>query len=396
MNNYVTAGGKIYKLREKKIRSKSGATYGSNHVKITVATDYYTGKQIQHDYTGKTNYEVQKKIDSSKCLTDGQLNLIPNNITVNQLVNEYLNYKKGFVNQYSVNSTLGICRNYIFPTIGDMLIKKIKSDDIFKLQAEIFNDTKRISVPPKVFYILKCAFNYACKKGYLSCNPCIKAYIYSSAKRTQSILNKEQIYKLLVTEKDSIYSGLLAIIFLLALRFGEGVGLSWDQVDFEKKIIVISQQIDVKNKLQKSTKTGLDRIITPPEIVFRYLERQKEIQEQQKINNPSWDNPDNFIFTNSKGKHFRRSSVEEYFRKIMDNTSNPSVDIHSLRRTTATILAENLSLNAVQYYLGHLRRQTSVRYIYPSEKGIEHLTKIMAEHFETPFNNAGLKEIYPY
>lgn len=256
------------------------------------------------------------------------------------------------------------------------------------------NDTKRISVPPKIFYILKCAFNFACKKGYISCNPCIKSYVYSPPKREQAILNKDQIYKILVTEKDNIYSGLFAIILLLALRVGEGVGLSWDQIDFDKKLIVISQQLDIKNKLQKSTKTGVNRIITPPEIVFRYLERQKEFQEHQKLNNHLWNNPDNLVFTNSNGRYLRRNSVEEYFRNMMKDTSKPFVDLHSLRRTTATILAENLSLNAVQYYLGHVRRQTSARYVYPSEKGLEHLTKIMAEHFEIPFNNAGLRDIY--
>ena len=90
MNEYVIAGKKLYPVKEKRMKSKAGKEYLSKHVKITVATDYFSGKQIQHDYTGKNNNEVQSKINNSICLNDEELNLIPNDVNVEQLIDEYL------------------------------------------------------------------------------------------------------------------------------------------------------------------------------------------------------------------------------------------------------------------------------------------------------------------
>lgn len=78
----------------------------------------------------------------------------------------------------------------------------------------------------------------------------------------------------------------------------------------------------------------------------------------------------------------------------MSDTSNPAVSLHSLRRTTATILAENVSVIAVQYYLGHVQRGASLKYIYPSQKNFLLLVETMSKHFEKIFYESELEKIY--
>ena len=394
MNEYVIAGEKLYPLKEKRIKSKAGKEYSSKHVKITVATDYFSGKQIQHDYTGKNNHEVQSKINESICLNDEQLNLVSNEITLEQLLEEYIDYKEGKICAQYSKSLRNFSRRYLIPRAGKVLIKDLKHDDIVNIQTEIMNEFKHAYNGHMVFYILKCSLDYACKKGYIACNPCKYAQAYAITKREQPILKQDQIYKLLVVEKSNQYAGLFAVILLLALRFGEAVGLSWDQVDLENRAVTISQQLNINGNIQKSTKTRLDRKITIPECAVYYFEQQKDIQECQKIFYPKWNNQYNLVFTDNKGQAFNRLSVSQCFKNIMEDTSNPSVTLHSLRRTTATILAENVSMLASQYYLGHIDHSSTSNYVYPASKNTEQLVNIMAKHFEQSFYEAGLDKIY--
>ena len=395
MNEYVIAGEKLYPVKEKIIKSKTGKEYSSKHVKITVATDYYSGKQIQHDYTGKNNNEVQNKINESTCLNDEQLNLITHDINIEQLIDEYLNYKTGQVTDERINYLQKFSRRYIIPKIGKTLINDLKREDIINIQNNIkqeFNNKNSVST---CFYLMKNALDYACKAGYISCNPCKYAQAYEKVKYEQPILNSDQIRKLLVTEKEHVYSGIYAVILFLALRFGEALGLSWEQIDWENRTITISQQLKEGNKLKKSTKTKVDHTITAPKCVFYYLERQKDIQAFWKEFNPKWNNVYNLVFTDKNGDPCDRGSVARCFKKIMKDTSNPAVTLHSLRRTTATILAENVSMLASQYYLGHVSRSSTGNYIYPSSKNTDQLINIMSEHFEQTFYASGLDKIYP-
>ena len=394
MNEYVIAGEKIYPLKEKRTKSKAGKEYSSKHVKITVATDYFSGRQIQHDYTGKNNHEVQSKINASRCLNDEQLNLISNSITFEQLLSEYLDYKTGRISEIYIKSLRNFSRRYLMPRIGKILIKDFKHDDVVNIQNEIMRTLNNLSCGARTFQILNNSLDYACKKGYLSCNPCKYAQAYTLNKREQPILKQDQIYKLLVSEKDHQYSGIYAIILLLALRFGEALGLSWDQVDFENRTVTISQQLKQDDKLQKHTKTRVDRCITIPECALYYFERQKDIQECQEIFFPKWHNQYNLVFTDNKGQPLNRNLVAQDFKAIMKETSNPSVTLHSLRRTTATILAENVSILASQYYLGHVDHNSTSNYIYPAAKNTEQLVNIMAKHFEQSFYEAELDKIY--
>ena len=110
--------------------------------------------------------------------------------------------------------------------------------------------------------------------------------------------------------------------YALCLREGECLGLSWEQVDFEKGRITISQQLqkvrtDGKGEYQitPSTKSGKPRTIEPPRIAFEYLraERVKQLENRLKAG-PAWDNPDNLVFTDEAGKHYALHTFYKRFK----------------------------------------------------------------------------------
>ena len=86
---FIRADGKEYPARVKR-----GSAAETLHVKLTVGTDCRNGKQIQHDYTGKTVAEIQEKIDASMRLSDEELQLFPEDISLERLRDVYLESKE--------------------------------------------------------------------------------------------------------------------------------------------------------------------------------------------------------------------------------------------------------------------------------------------------------------
>ena len=84
-DTYFSDGKKAYPISSRKYRSK-GKEYDKYHLKLSVASDYDTGKIIQHDYVGDHPEEVLDKIDDSKHLSDKELNLNGKNTSVSEII----------------------------------------------------------------------------------------------------------------------------------------------------------------------------------------------------------------------------------------------------------------------------------------------------------------------
>lgn len=78
-----------------------------------------------------------------------------------------------------------------------------------------------------------------------------------------------------------------ALCLFAGLREGECLGLSWSQIDFEKKRITINQQLqksksDNQYSIVPFTKSDKPRTIEPPAIAFDYLRNEQKKQAEFK------------------------------------------------------------------------------------------------------------------
>ena len=381
MSEFVTAGGKPYLLR-----AKDGAT---KHVKLTVGRDCVTGAQIQHDYTGATAEEVQNKIDESQGLTDEQMNLRPEEITFRQLAEQYLTAKALRVEKETLRGNKGCFRQHIFPRFGDRLPRSIRQDELEAWQRQLREQGMAETRINYLFDLMSGTLVYGCRKGYLASNPCRYARVFRLVPKDQSVLSPSQTWKLLVKERDHPLAGLYAVTLLLGLRLSEATGLSWKQIDWEQKTVCVCQQGSRGRKVIPHTKTKRNRTLRMPESAVLYLRREQERQRKQAEICPGWSNPDGLVFTDEKGRMFHEDRVREALREMMDGTEGERVTTHSLRRTAASTLAENLSLHAAQYYLGHTEWSTTMRYVYPDEKDMDHLLRTMGEYYSRQLEAAG-------
>ena len=373
MNEFVTVDNREYPVGEKKRALK--------HVKLTIGKDCITGRQIQHDYTGKTIQELQEKIDASRHLSNEQLQLLPEEITLEELGELYLKAKSLILPEQTIKTYRGWLRNRILPYFGNTTVRKIQSYEIDTWLRQLEKNGKRAPYRKNTLLFLSQTMEYGCRKGYLHVNPCRYIQEQNGFQRDQTILTQKQIEHLLIDEKDHPFASFYAITLLLGLRISEAIGLSWKQINWEKRTVCINQQATRDRKIVPYTKNRRARTIQIPMSAEQYLRR--ELEKQQL--NPAFYkkcNPYGLVFTNNQGKMLRDRVVSNAFQKIMADTDGPHVTVHSLRRTAASILAETVSLHAAQYYLGHTTMSTTLRYVYPSAKDIQHLVEITGAYYE--------------
>ena len=168
-----------------------------------------------------------------------------------------------------------------------------------------------------------------------------------------------------------------ALCLLAGLREGECLGLSWAQVDFKRKRITISQQLQKEKKkgaqyyIAPTTKSGKSRVIEPPAIAFEYLRAEQTHQLENRLRaGNEWTNPHNLVFTNEIGEHYKIFTFYSRFKRIAASIGRPDARPHDLRHTAATVaIASGADIKSVQDMLGHATASFTLNvYAHTSEQ----------------------------
>ena len=321
---------------------------GSWSISIYLGKDPITNKKKYKWYTVKGN-----KKEADKFLTE-KLNEIENGILVdskNMTLAEYLNYwyEQCCITKLSPTTYESYKRNidkYIIPQLGN-----VKLSNLLPLQLQSFyNNLSRTLSNTSIVYIhriLHSALNQAMKWDLVIRNVANNVEPPKKEKYKATILDSEQIAKLIDIIKDTYIYIPVMIAISTGMRRGEVLGLTWDNVDLEQSTIKVVQAIyPTKNGLvvlPPKTKTSIRKISLPPTLV--------EILKEYKDNCKS-DN--NYVCTLEDGSLISPSSLNHKFKQILQDNSLPSIRFHYLRHSHASLLlSQGVQAKVISERLGH-------------------------------------------
>jgi len=192
---------------------------------------------------------------------------------------------------------------------------------------------------------LKAVFNLAEKDGQLSRNLCAGIPKFPTEKAVKSIPPKDHIARAILLAKP-IDRAYLNVIRFTAARVGEINGLTWQDVDFEKRTV----------RLWSRKKKGGHR--TPRLVPM--------VQETFNALRYAWKNRDRtspYVFTNPLTKR-NYGYRDKFLDTLCRRAGVPEFGYHALRHHTASILAERgAPLTDIQKILGHERPTTTDNYL---------------------------------
>ncbi|MBC1251054.1 site-specific integrase [Listeria welshimeri] len=228
---------------------------------------------------------------------------------------------------------------------------------------------------------LKGAILDAVDEGVLSQNPTRKIVIKGKTPRSKKakFLNQFEVQALLKElnlKEDINWDWFILLIIKTGLRFSEALALTPSDFDFSKQKIIINKTWDYKmvtGSFQPTKNESSNRKIQ--------IDWQLAMQFSQLI---KMKDPDKPIFVKSR---VFNSTINNRLKVLCENANIPTITVHSLRHTHASLLLfAGVSIASVANRLGHSSMTTTQEtYLHviqelenqDNDKIIRHLSMLM-------------------
>lgn len=222
--------------------------------------------------------------------------------------------------------------------------------------------------------VLSSAYEYAIENSYIKDNPVLKSKMPSFAHSIKSDVpeySAEQVRKLLLYAKEHeshIYIFLLLALYT-GLRKGELLALTWEDIDYDKKLLNVNKsrtgsRKNVTMQITTPKTKSSNRKIPINDFVIGELKAEKQRQEDYaKLLGNGYDKSHDFIVRTVLGKPYvNLSAINRVVNRLTENAGLPHCTIHGFRHSVASILDDNgVPIQDISVLLGHESVNTTER-----------------------------------
>lgn len=321
-------------------------------------------------------------------------------LTLNAMFERYMATRQ--ISETTKISYMSAWNNQVRNSIGACKVVSLVNSDIRSFYSQMATSGYSHGMIQLVHNLLNPTFEMAVNDGIIRRNP-VKGALsnYGRAKEESIALTVLQQKQLMEFAKNSnyynVYVPMLTIMLGTGMRCGELVGLTWDDVDMEKKEININHQLVYKNYgdgckfhiHSPKTDSGI-RIIPMSQKVYEAFMEQKRLNILLgKNENVKVENYTGFVFVTRNDRPFIPTSVNKVLYKIVNAHNRmehiqeeeklPSISAHTMRHTFCTRMSENgMDIKVLQYLMGHSNINITMQ-IYNHVTDIQRIEREMAK-----------------
>lgn len=304
------------------------------------------------------------------------------------------NWLSIWLSQYAVKSIKvstrvsyeGIIKNHLIPHIGKIKLAELSKSNIEKMYSDLLesgNTNKKgglnIKTVRNVALCLHKALQTAVECEYISKNVADIAKIPNekiskSKKKEVTPLSIDEQIKLMNYCDNSTYCTIIITALHTGLRLGELLGLTWDDVDFNKNTIAVTKQVnrlhDYSENATSKTRLGIqydtktyssERIVSMSRELSGLLRKHRIRQKEHMLKWGSAYNNLGMVFAREDGYYIDPDTFRENYYRILDNAGIEKHTFHALRHTFATrALEAGVPIKVVSNILGHATVQITM------------------------------------
>ena len=361
--------------------------------RLTVGYDPGTGKRLVRSVYGKTQREVQQKMNDLIYEVEHNRYIAPIKMTVGQWMDEYLDtYCRDQLKPYTIMKYESDTKNYIKPYLGSIPLQDVSGKDLQKMANGMIRKGLSVKTVRCATGLCHKAFDTAIKLGYLDTNPADKITVKKAVKEEVQPLTDAEIPRFLEAIRGDRFENAFAISLFGGLREGECLGLSWRQVDLEKGTLLIDQQLQRRKEgfvVVPSTKSSRPRTVHLPQIAIGYLKDEELKQKKARLRaGKAWLNDESLVFTDELGLPSSIGTYYKHFKKIAASIGRPDARPHDLRHTAATVaISAGSDIKSVQEMLGHATASFTLNvYAHASDRMMQDTAARMQDYYESLHN----------
>jgi integrase len=340
---------------------------------VELSRDPATGKRRQKHVSGTTRKACEAEI-ALVIARDGEGKpVVDSSQALSSFLEEWLDLVRPTVKPSTMRTWRSRCDAWIIPQLGHRRLRDISPADVNRLITTIIASGRSTSLANAVFSTLRTALNHAVKWELISTNPCravTPPRMDTEEMRTWSASEAAKAIEHSAT--DDRFGALWRLALTTGMRIGELIGLRWVDVDLTRGIVVVRQTISRGEQGQyiagaPKTARGRRSIAIGPADV-EALKHHRTAQVAQRLQSEKWESND-FVFCNGHGAILRSTPIDRAFARLVRDAGLPTIRIHDLRHTAATLMLENgIHPKIVSERLGHSGIQITLdRYSHVSD-----------------------------
>ena len=265
-------------------------------------------------------------------------------ISLKDFTKEFLKHSE-VVHTYWTNYTYKQTFGFFNKNIRKKILSDLTASDINKyIEYRIKNAS--IYQARKDLINISAAFNWAIIQGYLIENPCKNIKKIKVPQKLPLYYSQSDFEKLMEAITNEDIKDLVIFAVNTGMRQMELIKLQWDQIDFEKEIVILDNQ----NHITKGKRV---RTIPLNSKALNVLEKRR-LNRKGKI-----------VFT-LNGNTMRQVYLSQVFGEYVEDAEiNIKLNFHSLRHTFASRLVQKgVSIYEVSKLLGHADIKTTQIYAH--------------------------------
>ena len=328
--------------------------------RLTESDPYPKGKRKDISLREKEK-EVEKALRNAVATSGG-------NMTVLELVQKYISQKRGVKHntQANYNFVINVIKKEDF---GAKRIDTIKLSDAKTWLIKLQDDGRGYSSIHSIRGVVRPAFQMAVDDDLINKNPFefqLATVVVNDSVTREAITRKQQREFLRFIKADKhfckYYDGIY-ILFHTGLRVSEFVGLTINDIEFDK------ERIKVDHQLQRTRNMKYEILTPKTEKGERYVPMQKDVADcfRRIIQNrkhpkiePMIDGYSGFLFLDKNDMPTVALHWEKYFQHIREKYNSiykvqmPCITPHVCRHTFCSNMAKSgMNPKTLQYIMGH-------------------------------------------
>lgn len=328
--------------------------------RLTESDPYPKGKRKDISLREKEK-EVEKALRNAVATSGG-------NMTVLELVQRYISQKRGVKHntQANYNFVINVIKKEEF---GAKRIDTIKLSDAKAWLIKLQDDGRGYSSIHSIRGVVRPAFQMAVDDDLIRKNPFefqLATVVVNDSVTREAITRKQQREFLRFIKEDKhfckYYDGIY-ILFNTGLRVSEFVGLTVNDIEFDK------QRIKIDHQLQRTRNMEYEILTPKTEKGERYVPMKEDVADcfRRIIHNrkhpkiePMIDGYSGFLFLDKNDMPMVALHWEKYFQHIREKYNSiykvqmPCITPHVCRHTFCSNMAKSgMNPKTLQYIMGH-------------------------------------------
>lgn len=327
---------------------------------------------------GKTRAEVARKAAEVKATRDQGMPVTKGRETLGDYLDRWLEDSvKPSVRLRTYDGYASHVRLYLRPMLGRVRLADVSPDHVQRMMNTL---AARGLSPRTILHVhatLRRALGQAERWGLVPRNVS-RLVTPPKVERTEiAPLSVDEARSLMAAVEGHRLQALYAVALGIGLRQGEAMGLRWQDVDLNGRLITVHHQLQRRslpaNAISLGPHAGLvpvkthrsRRGIAVPESVIGQLIRHRARQNRERLLvGAEWPETD-LVFTTRKGTPLDGPRLTRQLKVVLAQAGLPPRRWHDLRHSCGSILAaQSVPVSEIQSILGHAQVSTTMVYVH--------------------------------